>query len=99
MLEKVKAWTHGLVQKLLAFEFTTDTASSELFDTVLEAPAGCRQRHPGRSEVRAGDVAHARRHVSVPLGPATRAGWTRSARSERRCRTSPERSGSVKGER
>ena len=41
---------------------------------VPEAQASYRHRHPGGGEVRAGDVAHARRHVAAPLDPREQAG-------------------------
>ena len=60
------------MQKLLAFEFTSDTASFELFDKLPEAQAAYRPRPSGRGEVRPGNVARARRHVAAPLDHARR---------------------------
>ena len=55
---RAKSKAAGLMQKLL--EFTSDTASFELFDRVPEAQAGYRHQPSGRGEVWAGNVAHAR---------------------------------------
>ena len=73
-----KSRAPGLMQKPLAFEFISDTASI-VWQRVPEAQACYRHRHPGRGEVRRVDML---RHpdARVPARP----------RSERRCRTPPE---------
>ena len=67
---RAKSRAAGLMQKLLAFELTSDTAAFELFEKVCLGLKQVTDIHIQEEEKWAGNASHAGRHVVAPLDHA-----------------------------